>query len=328
LPRPEFPTRLLLRREAVLSSRIDGLRASCRDLVLFEAGSPARRGDPDVRQVANHVRALEHGLDADPRRPVNLKLILHLHRILMTGARSEHQTPGQFRSIRTPVEPPGCMEPTVLLPPPVSAMRAALEALEKHLRRPSHLPPLVRIALVHSQFETIHPFLEGNDRVGRLLISLLLRTWGLLPSPWLCPSVYFERHRQEYCARLVAVCETDEWEKWVGFFLTGVAEQARDGVRRILELRRLRGDYLARLRRAPSRALLVDLVEGLFDLPAVTVPAVARRSRTTRRSAGPLIHRLVDAGILSAAAGGARNGVFVAHDILRTIEVDPTPGRS
>jgi len=220
------------------------------------------------------------------------------------------------------------MEPGALLPPPVREMRAALAALEKHLREPSDLPPLVRVALVHSQFETIHPFLEGNDRVGRMLIALLLRAWELLPCPWLCLSAHFVRHREEYYGRLVAASEPDEWEEWVGFFLRGVTYQSRDSLRRVLEMQGLRDNLLARLRRSPFRLPLVALVEGLFQSPALTIVAAARQSRVTKREAKHLIHLLVDAGILSAEAGSDGDAVFVARDIVRTIEDHPRPGRS
>ena len=328
LPSPEFPTRLLLRREAILSSRLDDLPTSSQDLVLFEARPSTKGGASDVRQVANHVRALEHGLGACLGQPVTLELIRVLHRILMKGVRSEHQTAGQFRKTRRPVDPPGCMEPAALLPPPVREMRAALAALEKHLREPSDLPPLVRVALIHSQFEMIHPFLEGNDRVGRMLIALLLRAWGLLPCPWLCLSAHFLRHREEYYGRLVAASEPDEWEEWVGFFLRGVTHQSRDSLRRVLEMQGLRDNLLARLRRSPFRLPLVALVEGLFERPALTVVAAARRLRVTGREAKHFIHLLVDAGVLSAEAGSDGEVVFVARDIVRTIDENPRPGRS
>ncbi len=326
LPSPEFPTRLLLRRETILSSRLDNLRTSCLDLVLFEARP--RGGPSDECQVANHLQALEHGLGACHGRPVTLKLIRVLHRILMKGVRSEHQMPGQFRKTRRPVDPPGCMEPAALLPPPVREMRTALAALEKHLREPSDIPPLIRVALVHSQFETIHPFLEGNDRVGRMLIALLLRAWGLLPWPWLCLSAHFVRHREEYYGRLVAAGEPDEWEGWVGFFLRGVAHQSRDSLRRVLEMQGLRINLLARLRRSPFRLPLAALVEGLFERPTLTVVTAARQSRVTKRVANSLIHRLVDAEILSAEVRRDGDVVFVARDIVRTIEDNPRPGRS
>jgi Fic family protein len=312
-----------VRREAVLSSRIEGTRASLSDLFYFEAAPAAAPKIPDVREVASYVRALEQTLVPDRRLPMSLRLIRDLHKTLMTGAHGTHLTPGEFRTTQNWIGPPGSsLNDAVMVPPPVPEMREALDAFEKHLHAPSDLPPLVRLALIHYQFEAIHPFLDGNGRVGRLLISLLLGEWGLLPSPLLYLSAFFERRREEYYARLLAVSRKGEWEAWVRFFLSGVAEQSADAVRRAATLRALQDDYHARLQKARASALLLKLVDGLFDHPAITVNGAAKRLHVTHRAASQNIAKLVAAGILAESTGRARNRIFVAGEIVRAVEAD------
>jgi Fic family protein len=312
-----------VRREAVLSSRIEGTQASLSDLFYFEAAPAAASKAPDVREVASYVRALEQALAPDRRLPMSLRLIRDLHRTLMAGSHGVHLTPGEFRRTQNWIGPPGSsLNDAVIVPPPVPEMTEALDAFEKYLHSPSDLPPLVRLALIHYQFEAIHPFLDGNGRVGRLLVSLLLCEWGLLPSPLLYLSAFFERRRQEYYARLLAVSRKGEWEAWVGFFLAGVAEQSADAVRRAATLRNLQEEYHARLQKARASALLLKLVDGLFDHPAITVTGAAKRLGVTHRAASQNIDKLEKAGILSEATGRARNRIFVAGEIVRAIEAD------
>jgi Fic family protein len=254
---------------------------------------------------------------------MSLRLIREMHRILMTGVRGAHLTPGEFRTTQNWIGPAGCtLADAIIVPPPVPEMKDALDALEKHLHDASDLPPLIRLALIHYQFGAIHPFLDGNGRIGRLLISLLLCEWRLLPSPLLYLSAFLERRRQEYYGRLLAVSQKGEWEAWVEFFLSGVAEQSLDAVARAARLRALQAEYHARLQRARSSALLLKLVDGLFDHPAISVPGAAKLLKVTQRAASLNIGKLVDAGILAEATGRARGRVFVARGIVRVIEED------
>jgi len=326
LPNPYLLINPFIRREAVLSSRIEGTQASLSDLLFFEAAPSAPAKAPDVREVANYVRALESALDPGRKLPLSLRLVRDMHKILLTGVRGSHLTPGEFRRSQNWIGPPGSkLDNAIIVPPPVPEMHAALDALEKYLHEHNDLPLLVRLALIHYQFEAIHPFLDGNGRIGRLLISLLLCEWKLLPSPLLYLSVFFERHRQDYYDRLLAVSQKGEWESWVRFFLSGVTEQSIDAVRRAARIGALRDAYHANLQRARSSALLLKLVDELFHHPAITVPGAARQLKVTQRAASQNIVKLVRAGILAEATGRARNRIFVADGIIRAIEEDLPP---
>lgn len=321
LPNPHLLIGPFKRREAVLSSRIEGTQASLTDLVLFEARPDGGRPVGDVLEVANYVRALEHGLVRQREIPMSKRLILELHKILMTGVRGDHLTPGKFRTSQNWIGPPGCsLDGATFVPAPVDRLLDGMSDLERFLHQPSLLPPAVRLSMVHYQFEAIHPFLDGNGRIGRLLITLLLCIEGVLPDPLLYLSAYFEKHRAEYYERLLGVSQRGEWEQWILFFLRGVSEQGMDAVDRASRLVDLRADFQTRLVSARSSSLLLKLVDALFDLPAVTVASAQAVMGVTARSAGISIGKLVDAGILREVTGQARNRVWIADEIRRCIE--------
>ena len=314
-PSPRILVDPFLRREAVHSSRIEGTIATVTDLVLYEAEATASRGD--VREVHNYVRAL--GRVTDPRRgsPLDLWLIRDMHRTLTTGVPRANTVPGEFRNSQNWIGRPGCLlDDAVYVPPPVSEMRRALQSLETYLRNPSPLPPLVRIALVHYQFEAIHPFLDGNGRVGRLLVSLLLQEWGLLPQPLLYLSAYFERERDEYYDALASVSRAGGWERWVRFFLRGVEVESRDVVDRALRLADLRASHHDRVRGSDGAMQQAMLVDHLFERPAVDIAGAKERLGVTFGAAAHHVERLVDVGILQEVTGKDRNRVFVAWEIL------------
>jgi Fic family protein len=329
-PNPWMPVRALMRREAVLSCRLEGARASLADLARLEVSPADDRGDTDAREAANCLRALNDGLKQARRKRVATRLLRDLHRTLMKGMRRRDLIPGDLRNARTPPDPPGCMlvylDPA---PPPPRVMRAGLSALEAHLRGPSTLSPLVRLALVHARFLTLQPFLHRNGQVGRLLVSLLLYRWGLIGPPLLTLSAHFARHGARFDDRLLAAIQEGDWGGWVGFFLAGVADQSRDVIRRALRVRRVREDYLARLHPHARPATPVrDLVERLFECPATTVPAAARLLKIERRAAAHEIGRLADLGILSADSAHESRSVFLAGGIIRAIEDDLKPAPS
>jgi Fic family protein len=215
LPNPHLFIGPFIRREAVLSSRIEGTQAGLSDLFFFEASQSATPQTPDVHEVANYVNALEYGLARLKDLPISLRLIREMHERLMKEVRGETMTPGEFRRSQNWIGPPGCvLIDATFVPPPVDEMTAALGELEKYLHTPSSLPPLVRSALVHYQFEAIHPFLDGNGRIGRLLLTLLLCTERLLPQPLLYLSAFFERNRQDYYRLLLSVSQAGTWTEW------------------------------------------------------------------------------------------------------------------
>lgn len=320
--------RLLLRsftaREAVLSSKIEGTQASLSDLFQFEASgkhhaSEETRTD-DVREVANYVVAMEHGLRRE--LPLSLRLIRELHGVLLAGVGDvASMTPGEFRLSQNWIGSPGCTLATATyIPPPVGEMNSALDHFEKFLHARSGFPPLVSIALVHYQFEAIHPFLDGNGRIGRLLISLLTVLDGLLPGPFLYLSAYFEDNRPEYYQRLLDVSLRGAWAEWLVFFLAGVEREAADAAARATRLIELSQDYRRKFESSRASVRLLRLLDELFRRPVVTIPIAARTLRVTQRAAAMLVKKLVDAGILVEITGRTRNRFFLAKGILAIVD--------
>jgi len=321
LPNPYLLVRPFMRREAVLSSRIEGTQASLSQLLLFEAAETTAAPDSDVREVLNYVTALEEGLALLKELPVSMRLIRGVHGRLMDKVRGQHRTPGEFRTSQNWIGPPGCtLNEATFIPPPVSEMKNALGELEKFLHEKPAFPPLVQLALIHYQFEAIHPFLDGNGRVGRLLIILLLCAERLLPQPLLYLSAYFERNRKQYYDLLLEVSQEGNWAEWIRFFLRGVEEESRDAVKRSDKLLRLWQGYRERFQSARSSALLLRLVDELFSRPAITVSWAATRLRITPRAAQLNIDKLVASGILKEATGRQRNRIYVANGIVRIVD--------
>jgi len=273
LPNPHLLIRPFVRREAVLSSRIEGTQASLSDLFYFEAGGKEQKKDSsDVKEVVNYVIALEYGLDRLKTLPMSLRLIRELHERLMEGVRGSHQTPGEFRRSQNWIGPPGVsLNEATFVPPPVQALNETLDSFEKYLAGPSSLPPLIRLALIHYQFEGIHPFLDGNGRIGRLLITLLLCQCGILPQPLLYLSAFFEKNRNTYYDLLLSVSQKAECEAWITFFLNGIREQATDAVLRTRRLQRLHQRYRRQLQKSRSSGLLLGLIDLLFVSPFINI---------------------------------------------------------
>ncbi len=326
MPNPNLLIRPFIRREAVLSSRIEGTQADLNDLYAYEAGQLALPGlrpaalESDVREVLSYVHALEYGLERVNTLPVSLRLTRELHEHLMEGVRGEQATPGEFRRSQNWIGPAGCtLSEATYVPPPVPEMQQALDELEKYLYREDVYPPLVRLALIHYQFEAIHPFLDGNGRIGRLLISLLLVNWNLLPLPLLYLSAYFEKHRNDYYDLLLAVSEGGAWREWVMFFLRGVAEQARDAVTRSRRLQDLQIEWRAKLQQARVSALALSLADSLFDSPMLTIPRAQRLLDVTYRTAQRNVEKLIEVGILEPLDESTYGRTFVAAEILKAI---------
>jgi len=325
LPNPHLLISPFMRREAVLSSRIEGTQASLSDLFFFQTSGRVRPEVPDVREVHNYLKALEYGLSRVKALPLSLRLIREIHARLMEGVRRQHLTPGEFRTSQNWIGPPGCtLNDATFVPPPVEEMKQTLGSLETFLHTDSALPPLVRLAFIHYQFEAIHPFLDGNGRVGRLLLILLLCEGRLLSQPLLYLSAYFERYRADYYRLLLEVSQKGNWLGWVQFFLRGVAEQSRDAITRSDQVLRLWQDYRRRLQTARSSALPLQLLDELFSYPVITVGLATRRLKVTRATGNKVIQKLVRAGILEEATGVKYRRIYTAPEIIRTIE---TPGR-
>ncbi len=316
-----------IRREAVLSSRIEGTQADIADLYAYEAGQlplPGLTPDlpaADVQEVLNYVRALEYGQQRLATLPVSLRLMRELHERLMQGVRGAHATPGEFRRSQNWIGRPGCtLNDATFVPPPPAEMQQALSELEQYLHASEvDHPPLIRLALIHYQFEAIHPFLDGNGRIGRLLISLLLIDWGLLPLPLLYLSAYFERRRQQYYELLLAVSERGAWREWLLFFLRGVTEQAQDASIKAKGLQDLHEDWRKRLAVLGRSNLPLRLTDHLFARPVITIPQAQQVLKVTYLSAQRAIERLVEAGVLTQLGESSYGRTYVAGEILSII---------
>lgn len=313
LPNPDLFVFMYVRKEAVLSSQIEGTQSSLQDLLAAEAQLFNQNLPHDVDEVVNYVRAMNHGIARLPELPVSVRLIREIHAELMRGVRGGRLQPGELRLSQNWIGPAGCTLNTAsFVPPPHHAVPQALGDLENFLHRDDGLPPLIKIALAHVQFETIHPFLDGNGRVGRLLITFLLTERGVLHKPVLYLSHYFKRHRQTYYEHLQAVRDCGTWEDWLAFFLRGVVEvaaEAAETARRILNLREQhRSAITDRLGRAAGNGHKV--LESLFDRPIVAVSDIRTLTGTTYAAANSLVSRLVELGVLSEMTGYARNRRF------------------
>ena len=326
LPNPDLFVFMYVRKEAVLSSQIEGTQSSLQDLLAAEAdlfGDTARPRDVD--EVVNYVAAMNHGLARLAELPVSVRLIREIHHQLMRGVRGGRLEPGELRRTQNWIGPGGCtLMNATFVPPPHHLVPDCLSDLERFLHNQDALPVLVKIGLAHAQFETIHPFLDGNGRVGRLLITFLLTERGVLHKPVLYLSHYFKRHRQSYYDHLQQVRDNGDWEDWLSFFLRGVIEvaaEAADTARKVLALREQhRADITSTLGRSAGSGHKV--LESLFDHPIVAVKNVVSLTGTTYAAANTLVGRLVELGILVEMTGYARNRRFRYEPYVRLFTED------
>jgi Fic family protein len=317
LPNPHLLIAPYVRREAVLSSRIEGTRASLSDLLLDEA-EPEHFADGDIREVRNYVAALELGLGRLRELPLSLRLVRELHEWLMEGVRGEQATPGEFRRSQNWIGPAGSTPATTpYVPPPADALMDCLGNWESFLHDRDRFPDLVQCAVMHEQFEAIHPFLDGNGRVGRLLITLFLVERGRLSQPLLYLSDYIEAHRQEYYDRLQRVRTDGDWSGWLHFFLIGVEQTARSAVLQASRLMDLREIHRERLGKKPNALRLLD---ELFVNPYLTAARAAQILTSSRPTARQAIGLLQSEGLLEEVTGRSWRRIYLARPILEVIE--------
>jgi Fic family protein len=315
LPNPHMLIGVFQQREALSSSRIEGTVADQQELLFAEID---RKTEPteSVREVRNYIDALNFGLKQLEKLPVCLRLIRDTHRKLLRGVRGQEQRPGEFRDVQNYVGKPGGFNNARYIPPPVPQMNESLDRFEIFLHEQSEIPALIRLALIHYQFEAIHPFRDGNGRIGRVLLSLLLTDWKLLSKPLLYLSAYFDRHRDEYFDHLLAISQRGAWNDWIVFFLQGVAQQARDAVDRAQKLLALRDEYRVRLLSAHAPGSCLLLIDNLFELPALSVPLAATRLKMSYPGANRNVLKLVEAGILEATPQRSHPKLFLARGVL------------
>ncbi len=322
LPSPDLLVFGYVRREAVLSSQIEGTQSSLQDLLRAEADLLDESTPRDVDEVVNYVKAMKHGLARLPELPVSTRLIKEIHQELLADVRGGRLQPGELRSSQNWIGPGGApLSMATFVPPPPHEVPAALGALEQFLHAQDDLPPLVRIALAHVQFETIHPFLDGNGRVGRLLITFLLVEQRILQQPVLYLSHFFKANRGEYYDRLQAVRDHGEWEAWLRFFLRGVEAVATEAAQSARAIVAMREEHRALITENIGRAAANGhrLLEALFTKPIVSVADVSEVTGASFVPANNLVAKLVRLGILEEMTGFARNRRFRYAPYIRLL---------
>jgi Fic family protein len=319
LPNPHLLIRPFIRREAVLSSRIEGTEATLGELLAAEAGAAVDRSPDDLREVGNYVAALEYGIRRLRTLPLSLRLVKELHAHLLKGVRGERATPGEFRRSQNWIGPAGCtLANASYVPPPPEELMDCLGRWEKFLHDHA-LPPLVQLALAHYQFEAIHPFLDGNGRVGRLLITLGLVEREILPTPLLYLSAFFEATRREYYQGLREVSERSAWGPWVEYVLNGIARQAEDSLSRAERINKLIGRWREALA-GGGTVMPLQLLDLLAANPFVTVKGATKRMKVAFTTAQRAVERLQRVGVLSQVSDAKRDRVYCARPILEILE--------
>jgi Fic family protein len=322
LPNPHLLIRPFIKREAVYSSRIEGTRATLGELLAAEAGANVDRSPDDLREVGNYVVALEYGVKRLKKLPLSLRLVKELHAKLMKGVRGEIATPGEFRRSQNWIGAPGSnLMNATYVPPPSSELTTCLGAWEKFLHDRS-LPPLAQAALMHYQFEAIHPFLDGNGRVGRLLITLFLVERGLLPTPLLYLSAFFEATRRDYYDRLLAVSQRGEWSGWIEYFLNGVARQSEDALSRAERINLLVQEWRQRVTGSGTKTAS-QLISCLAENPFLTIPNAAKRLEMAITTIQRALLKLQELGIVKRVGEAKRDRVYCAQAILKVLEEPP-----
>jgi Fic family protein len=322
LPNPHLLMRPFITREAVLSSKIEGTQATIGEMLANQAGASIDGNPDDLKEVHNYIIALEYGLKRiDQDLPLSLRLIRGIHEQLMQGVRGNNAAPGEFRKTQNWIGSPGCtIETAKYVPPTPHELMETLNTFETFLHDTT-LPPLIHIALCHYQFEAIHPFLDGNGRVGRLLIILLLIERNILPSPLLYLSAFFEATRDEYYRQLFNVSSQGSWNDWLSYFLNGVAVQSLDALSRAERINTLVTNWQIKV--GGSSETAQDIVKGLVVNPFLTIKNSAENLNVAFTTAQRAIQKLEALGIISQVSGGSRDRVYCATKILSILE-EPT----
>lgn len=325
LPNPMLVIRPFLRKEAVASSKIEGTVTTMSELVLYEAGRNERDVSSDTVEVRNYGRALEEGIARLDTLPVSSRLILELHRTLMSGVahnRGAHITPGEFKREQNWIGA-RLIQNSRFVPPPPREAEQCMSDLERYIHADeSDVPLVVRLALIHYQFEAIHPFPDGNGRIGRLLLPLILAERREMSHPLLYLSSYFEKHYDQYIDLMYDVSRLGAWEPWIRFFLQAVIASCEDGIKKAKALQDLHTSYRTQVQTARSSALLARIIDDLFNIPATTIPYAQRDLKISYNAAKNNLDRLVNAGVLIVDPRGGRPTWYIAAGIIATSNRD------
>jgi Fic family protein len=324
VPNPNFFVAMYIRREAVLSSQIEGTQSTLEDLLAVELEPRVADLSRDVDEIVNYVAAMNHGLSRLSSLPLSLRLIREIHAQLMAGVRGENRLPGEFRRDQNFIAAAGARDisEATFVPPPVAEMHLALNDLEGFLHNPSELPALVHVGLAHAQFETIHPFMDGNGRVGRLLITFLLVHRGVLHQPLLYLSLYLKKHRTEYYDRLMAIRERGDWEGWLRFFIRGVAETAEEATLKARAIGGLRETQRAHIQEHGFPTNALRLLDLLYERPLIDVGLARSELGVAFATANKLVEQLESIGFLNEVTGRKRDRIFRFAPYLALFETD------
>lgn len=322
LSNPHLLIRPFLTREAVLSSRIEGTQATLEQVLAAESGVIPKQNDVDLQEVQNYIKALDYGLNRLKEFPLSLRLIKEIHFHLMQGVRGSQATPGEFRRTQNWIGTPGCTLGTAkFVPPHPDYLMDCLSELERFLHN-KQLPPLLAIGLCHYQFEAIHPFLDGNGRVGRLLNTLLLVEQKALPSPLLYLSAFFEATRDEYYRLLYNVSRNGAWNEWLVYFLNGIAVQTEDVLSRIERINQLLNQWKTSFSISES-SILNNIIDSLAANPFLTINKSSIDLKIAYSTAQRAIKKLEAAGIVERTNENKRDKVYCAKQILKILD-EPT----
>ena len=325
LPNPDFFVAMYVRHEAVLSSQIEGTQSTLEDVLEFEIDAKGEDMPKDVEEVVNYVAAMNHGLQRVAEFPMSLRLIREIHGKLLEGVRGGDREPGEFRKKQNWLGPNGCsIREATFIPPPPGDLDTVLTELEKFLHFEEPIPALIHCGLCHAQFETIHPFLDGNGRVGRLLITFLLCQKQVLHRPLLYLSHYLKRHRAQYYDRLMAIRTDGDWEGWLKFFLRGVAEVSESATITAREILKLRETARQQAQASPGGANYGQrLVDYLFERPVLTVRMVEQALECSFAKANNLVQSFAELGLLEETTGWQRNRRYRFKPYLALFEAAP-----
>lgn len=320
LPNPDLFVAMYVRREAVYSSQIEGTQSTLEDLLTFELDPRGLDVPRDVEEVLNYVRAMNHGLGRLGDLPLSLRLIREIHAELLSGGRGAEHRPGEFRTSQNWIGPGGAgLADAMFVPPAVADMQTALGDFERFLHDES-LPALIHCGLAHAQFETIHPFLDGNGRVGRLLITFLLMHREVLHRPLLYLSLYLKRHRTEYYERLTAIREQGDWEGWLKFFLRGIGDTVEEATLAAGQIVELREKHRATTTVQGLGVNGLRLLDLMFQRPILNVKLVKEKLDVTFRTASRLVEQIEAAGLLQEITSNRRNRLFVYKQYMGLFE--------
>ena len=320
LPNPDLFIAMYVKKEALLSSQIEGTQASLEGVLEFEADLIPKENLDEIKEVINYVKALNYGMGRLKELPMSLRLIKEIHKILLEGTRGAHRNPGQFRRSQNWIGPPGFpLSEAIFVPPPPDQVIPAMGELEKFLHQESNIPPLVKIALIHAQFETIHPFLDGNGRIGRLLITFNLFWKEILSKPLLYLSFYLKKKRQEYYDLLMKVRTEGAWEHWIEFFLKGVSETSEEAAKSAREIIQLKDKLMAELYRSSIASVYaVRLIDLLFETPLISTKEIIDKLKISKETTNKLVKKFEKVGILKEITGKQR---YKKYSFKRYIEI-------